>query len=235
MKPVQDQHNKSYVATVESLPSLAHVVIDTKRKKIYTQNLVPRQRVYGESLRFFNSKEYREWSPTKSKIAAGLAKGVKGIVIKEGDAVLYLGIASGTTASHISDCVGKSGIIFGIDIAPVGMRQLVFLSHQRHNIVPILTDAGHPEKYFHRICQCDLLIQDLAQKNQVDIFLNNLQFIKPGGIGILSVKSRSVDITKTPRQIYETVLQQLEKHIKIIDWKELDPYEMDHALFVVQK
>lgn len=50
--------------------------------------------------------EYRVWNPFRSKLAAAIVGGVDKIYIKPGAKVLYLGAASGTTVSHVSDIVG---------------------------------------------------------------------------------------------------------------------------------
>lgn len=56
--------------------------------------------------------EYRVWNPFRSKLAAAILGGVDKIHIKPGDKVLYLGAASGTTVSHVSDIVGPVSILF---------------------------------------------------------------------------------------------------------------------------
>lgn len=50
--------------------------------------------------------EYRAWNPFRSKLAAAILGGVDQIHIKPGVKVMYLGAASGTTVSHVSDIVG---------------------------------------------------------------------------------------------------------------------------------
>jgi len=50
--------------------------------------------------------EYRVWNPFRSKLAAAILGGVDKIHIAPGSKVLYLGAASGTTVSHVSDIVG---------------------------------------------------------------------------------------------------------------------------------
>ena len=50
--------------------------------------------------------EYRVWNPFRSKLAAAILGGVDNIHMKPGSKVLYLGAASGTTVSHVSDIVG---------------------------------------------------------------------------------------------------------------------------------
>ena len=50
--------------------------------------------------------EYRAWNPFRSKLAAAIVGGIEHIHMKPGSKVLYLGAASGTTVSHVSDLVG---------------------------------------------------------------------------------------------------------------------------------
>lgn len=51
--------------------------------------------------------EYRVWNAFRSKLAASVVNGVNNIYMKPGSKVLYLGAASGTTVSHVSDLVGE--------------------------------------------------------------------------------------------------------------------------------
>lgn len=51
--------------------------------------------------------EYRVWNAFRSKLAACIVNGVNNIYMKPGAKVLYLGAASGTTVSHVSDIVGE--------------------------------------------------------------------------------------------------------------------------------
>ena len=56
--------------------------------------------------------EYRAWNPFRSKLAAAILGGVDQIHMKPGEKVLYLGAASGTTVSHVSDIVGPVSFKF---------------------------------------------------------------------------------------------------------------------------
>lgn len=204
-----------------------------KGLSLWTKSLVQGQCVYGERLR--ENGTYRQWVLTKSKFAAALAKGLQNIQLKKNDIVLYLGASTGTTVSHISDIVGEKGMVFAIEFSFQMMRNLVFLAETRKNIAPLLADANHLEQYMPFVCEVDFLYQDVAQKNQAEIFLKNLQFLKKGGQGLLCVKARSIDITAQPRTIYAQIRRQLEKEVKIIAEKELDPFERDHCVFLVEK
>lgn len=55
--------------------------------------------------------EYRVWNPFRSKLAAAILGGVDKIHMPPGSKVLYLGAASGTTVSHVSDIVGPVSTI----------------------------------------------------------------------------------------------------------------------------
>lgn len=207
-----------------------------KKRFFATKNLIPGVRVYGEDLVREKEQEYRVWDATRSKIAAALVKGVSQLGVYPGSIVLYLGASTGTTVSHISDLVGKEGFVFALDFAPRSTRNLVFLAERRPNIAPILANANHPQQYLPLLCEVDAVIQDIAQRDQANIFLKNCAvFLKQGGFGILSVKARSIDVTKKPKVVFNEIRSMLEKKITIVDYRELDPLEKDHCVFVCKK
>ena len=209
---------------------------DARRRYLYTESLAPGKKVYGEKLFDQDGAEYRQWDVSKSKLAATILKGSSNVGIRKNDVVLYLGSSTGTTVSHVSDMVGSDGLIFAVDIAPRVMRELVFLSNERKNIVPVLVDSSKPEILKERVSSVDILYQDVAQKNQIEIFLKNASmFLKEGGYALLALKARSIDVTQQPRKLYKEVLEQLEKHLKVIDYRELDPFQKDHAMFICKK
>lgn len=204
--------------------------------RLYTLNLTPKQSFFQERLIKKDGKEFREWEPRRSKLAAAILKGCSNIFIRKGDVVLYLGASHGYTPSFISDLVGEEGCIFALDIAPRTTRDLVFLCEKRKNIIPIMADANQPNLYLDKVCQADIIYQDIAQRNQPEIFLKNIDlFLKPGGYGLLAVKAKSIDIKRKPKGIFNEVRSLLEKHTKVIDFKILDPFEKDHAFIIVKK
>ncbi len=205
-------------------------------KKIATINLVPGSRVYREELVKADGKEYRIWDHYRSKPAAAIKKGLKKFPIKKGMVILYLGIASGTTASHLSDIIGKNGIIYGVDISNRVLRELVSVAEKRGNIVPILADARLTEKYESTILEkVDLVYEDVASPDQIEIMIRNARkFLKAQGLAMIAIKSQSIDVTRKPKEIYKRCLKGLEEHFEILDKVELDPYEKAH-MFVVMK
>ena len=53
----------------------------------------------------------------RSKLAASVLAGVDNIHIKPGLKVLYLGAASGTSVSHVSDIVGPTGAVYAVEFS----------------------------------------------------------------------------------------------------------------------
>lgn len=203
---------------------------------LYTKNANPGEVVYGERTFLWDGVEYRQWDPMRSKLGAGIKKGVFQTGITAGCKVLYLGCSTGTTVSHVAEIVGEEGIVYALDVAPRVMRDMVLLAKKRHNIYPIMFDANRPTTFTHAVPQVDTIFMDIAQSNQTEIFLKNVHaFLKPGGYALLSLKSRSVDISKTPQQLFTEARHALEAEMTVVDFKTLDPYEKDHALFVCKK
>ena len=50
-------------------------------------------------------------------LAAAVIAGVDNIHIKPGAKVLYLGAASGTSVSHVSDIVGPQGAVYAVEFS----------------------------------------------------------------------------------------------------------------------
>lgn len=203
---------------------------------IYTKSILPGKAHFEEYLFKDQGMEYREFDPTRSKLAAAIIKGSTNIGLRKNDLVLYLGASHGYTCSFVSDIVGKEGRIFAVDPAPRVMRDLIFLAEERKNIIPLLVDANHPEQYTDKVCQVDVVYQDISQRNQADIFLRNCKlFLRKNGYGLLAVKARSIDVRQKPKDIFNDVRRVLEKEFTVIDFRLLDPLEKDHCMIIVKK
>jgi len=204
--------------------------------RIFTENLDSCKgiKVYNEKLITYNNKEFRSWNPYRSKLAAAILKGLKNIKITSESKVLYLGAATGTTVSHISDIV-KSGVVYSVESSPISVNELIQVSEKRQNVIPILGDANHPDRYSSLVSTVDLVYQDISQRNQAEIFISNIKkYLKEGGIGVLMVKARNIDVALKPEKAYELVCSKLkDEGIKIIEKIDLKPYEKDHAAIIV--
>lgn len=205
------------------------------RNKPCTKNLARHKSVYGERLIKEGKDEFRVWDPTRSKLGAAIMKGVTDFGLKSNSKVLYLGAASGTTASHVSDMV-PDGRVYAIDVAPRVVRELLNVASHRENLFPMLFDATQPEIYANLVEDVDVVYQDVAQKNQVGLLLRNCEiFLKKGGYALLALKARSVDVTKKPGVIFDLAKQELLKHFQVLSVTKLEPFEKDHAFFVLKK
>ena len=209
----------------------------TEGGNFFTINLVPGAKVYGEDLVVRSGTEYRKWDYTRSKAAAALKNGLENFPLKKGSSCLYLGIASGTSASHFSDIIGKDGIIYGVDIAERVLRDLIPHAEKRGNIAPILGDTRSPENYSGLVLdKVDLIFEDVASNDQVEILIRNCdKFLKKGGYAMISIKSQSIDVTKDPQMVYKECLAELEKHLEVVEKVKLDPHEKHHLLVVLRK
>lgn len=206
---------------------------DRARKRLYTLNITPGKRVYDEQLVKQNNIEYREWDAYGSKLATTILNGCNNIFLRKNDVVLYLGSASGTTVSHVSDIVGKEGFVFAVDVAPRVMRDLIFNCGARKNIAVVLASANHIKELAEKVSAVDVVYQDIAQKDQVGIFLKNINtFLKKDGYAIIAIKARSIDVTKYPKEIFNEVREKLEKELIIVDYRTLEPYQKDHCMFI---
>jgi fibrillarin-like pre-rRNA processing protein len=215
--------------------ALPNVYISQDENKIYSKNIVPGNRVYGEDLVEHEGTEFRHWNPYRSKLSAFILKGTKVLNLVETNRVLYLGASSGTTASHVSDILRK-GVVYCVEFSERPFRDLVKLCENRSNMVPILSNARKPAEYRAILENVDWLYQDISQRDQVEIFIQNVKmFLKSGGYGIIMVKSRSIDVNKSPKLIYQRVQDKLDmEDFKVMDQKVLEPFQKDHAAFVIQ-
>jgi len=202
---------------------------------LVTRNLTPGITYYGEPVFIVDDVEYRSWNPTRSKLGAVILKGLKEMPIKPGSLVLYLGVASGTTVSHVSDIVGDKGHIWGLDFAPRAVRDLLdnVIRHRR-NISPILGDARQPASYSTLVQPVDVVFADVAQPDQAKIIVDNARhYLRKGGYVMLSIKARSIDVKETPSSIYEGQIKIMEDAgFTVKETIELDPFEKDHAMVI---
>ncbi|MDD5502783.1 MAG: fibrillarin-like rRNA/tRNA 2'-O-methyltransferase [Candidatus Thermoplasmatota archaeon] len=207
----------------------------TNGRELFTKNLVPGIKVYGEQLLKSGEVEYRKWSPSRSKLGALIASGAKSLPLKADSKVLYLGAASGTTVSHVSD-IAIDGVIYAVEFAPRVFRELIEMSRLRKNIIPILADANHPELYSSIAGKVDFVFQDVAQPNQTEIFIKNCKaLLNHGGFGILALKARSVDVTIAPQEIFRRSSSELVKGgLEVIETIDIGKFEIDHACFLAK-
>jgi len=128
---------------------------------------------------------------------------------KGNEIILYLGASHGVTAKMIADEV-KEGFVFCLDISPDSMIDLLRVCEENANMAPMLYDANRPEDYEKKLPKVDFIYQDLAQRDQAEIFIKNAErFLKRDGKFILIVKAMSIDSAKPPKEVVEEVMRKL--------------------------
>jgi fibrillarin-like pre-rRNA processing protein len=205
-------------------------------KKLATENLVVGNQVYKEKLITKKGIEYRLWDPFRSKLAAALMNGLEIFPFKNKSTVLYLGVSTGTTVSHISDIVGLGGMIFGVEHASRVARDFLDrVASHRKNIIPILQDARRPKEYFSVFGKVDVVYVDIAQPDQTNIAIENCKmYLKKEGYFFLVIKTRSIDVTKSPKRIIEEEIEKMKVCFEILQVIDLLPYDKDHAMVIAK-
>jgi fibrillarin-like pre-rRNA processing protein len=214
------------------------ITFEDGSERLATQNLAPGHAVYGERLVKHRNAEYRTWDPYRSKLAAAILKGLEAVPIQPSHRVLYLGAASGTTASHVSDILGEEGHVYCVEFAARSIRELVDnVCTHRFNMSPILADARLPEKYSALVGKTDDIYCDVAQPEQAKILADNAdRFLKPKGWTMLAVKAQSIDVTKEPSEVYKQEIRTLKSRgFGIEQTVHLEPFDKAHAMIVAQK
>jgi fibrillarin-like pre-rRNA processing protein len=229
---------KADVRLHSQFPAIYHIVLEDGSSRLATKNLVPGRNVYGERLVRHEGVEYRVWDAFRSKLAAAILKKLTVVPVKPNHQVLYLGAASGTTASHVSDIVGEKGHVYCVEFSSRSIRELVDnVCTYRFNMSPILEDARFPEKYAMFIKgKVDDIYCDVAQPEQAKILADNAdKFLREDGWVMLAVKAQSIDVTKEPAEVYRGEARILKgRGFSIEEVVYLEPYDKAHAMIVAQ-
>ncbi|KAM1207261.1 hypothetical protein ACFX13_007974 [Malus domestica] len=210
-----------------------------KGDALVTKNMVPGESVYNEKRISVQNEdgtkvEYRVWNPFRSKLGAAILAGIDIIGIKPGARVLYLGAASGTSVSHVSDIVGPTGVVYAVEFSPRSGRDLVNMAKKRTNVIPIIEDARHPARYRMLVSVVDVIFTDVAQPDQARILgLNAKYFLKIGGCCLMSIKANCIDSTLPAEKVYELEVERMTaEQVKPKQRVTLEPFERDHACVV---
>lgn len=216
---------------MKNVDAISYVNVDGKAH-IATMNLLKGITLYGEKLISRNGSEYRTWDPFRSKLAAAYIKGLQFDFFNVKN-ILYLGASTGTTVSHLSDIIGYSGKVFAVESSTRVARELISnVSSKRTNVIPIIEDARKPRSYFSIYDKMDLVYCDIAQPDQTTIAIENCKiYLKEGMPMLLVIKTRSIDVTMSPKNVISQEIKKLESHSFEIKQKiDLAPFDKDHAM-----
>ena len=197
---------------MKNVDAISYVTVNGK-EHIATINLLKGVTLYGEKLISRDGNEYRTWDPFRSKLAAAYIEGLHFEFSNVGN-VLYLGASTGTTVSHLSDIVGQSGKIFAVESSTRVARELISnVSSKRTNVIPIIEDARKPRSYFSIYDKMDLVYCDIAQPDQTTIAIDNCKiYLKEAKPMLLVIKTRSIDVTMSPKNVISQEIKKLESN-----------------------
>ncbi len=203
--------------------------------RLATLNSVKGFDPFNDGLVTVEKKEFRFWNPTRSKLAAAIMKKIKVVPIEKNQKILYLGAAHGMTVSHISNIIGEEGMIYAVEFSDRPFNELFTVANKLKNVAPILADARKPEEY-QWIEKVDIVYCDIAQPDQTEIAIRNCrEFLKKNGYLMLTIKTQSIDVTRSSKTVTDEEIRKLRKNgFEIIDWKMLEPFEDNHS-FVIAK
>jgi fibrillarin-like pre-rRNA processing protein len=205
----------------------------TLNRRLYTQNVVPGKKVYGEELKKFEGRSYRDWNPKRSKWAAAIKKNMD-VVPGLRDNILYLGASTGTTVSHLADLT--EGIIFAVENSAEMAIPLVRLSEKRENIAPVFCDARNVDSLKKATggMKIDILFQDIPSLDQVRILENASELVDGRCRILLSLKTQSIS-QQDPDTTMREVSEKLKDKFEILQSQSLEPWHKKHYFFVLKK
>jgi len=157
------------------------------RRELWTEAVGEPPPVYGERWTEDDERQFRLFEPGRSKLAAAVVRGWSGDLPAPRERWLYLGAASGTTASHVADLVGPEGRVYAIERSPRPFARLLTLAERWPNLRPILADAREPVEYAGLVPPVDGLYADIAQPDQLEIVVRNAGLLLAGDGGRLLV------------------------------------------------
>merc|ERR1712063_161829 len=108
--------------------------------------------------------------------------------------------------------VGPEGVVYAVEFSHRSGRDLINLAKKRTNIIPIVEDARHPQKYRMLVGMVDVVFSDVAQPDQARIVAYNSQyFLKPGGHFVISIKANCIDSTVEAEVVFAREVETLQK------------------------
>jgi fibrillarin-like rRNA methylase len=200
------------------------------RTEYWTETVGREPSVYGERWTESDGRPYRSFEPARSKLSAAIVKGWSGPVPTPGEAWLYLGAASGTTASHVADLVGPTGRVYALERSLRPFARLVSLAERWPNVLPLLGDARDPTSYAGLVPPVHGIYADIAQADQVEIVLANAGlFLEGAGATVLvALKTASMGRDASAPQHVRRAEVGLADLLDLEPTVRLDPFHKGH-------
>jgi len=202
------------------------------RVELWTEAVGVPPPVYGEGWVDRGGRPLRRFEPARSKLAAGIAGGWADPIPRPGERWLYLGAASGTTASHVADLVGPGGRVYAVERSVRPFARLLALSDRWPNLLPILSDAREPAEYADLVPPVQGVYADVAQPDQVDIVRRNAELLlaSEGGAVVVALKTPSMGRERGPVAHRTSAEAALSEFLDLSPSVRLDPFHRGHYL-----
>ena len=111
------------------------------------------------------------------------------------------------------------------------MAELLELVDKKRNIIPYLGDAHFPNKYHVQANQPEIIYQDIAQNDQVDIFLRNCNYFNPKH-AFLMLKTQSISSKKT--KILEYTEKKLKESFQMVETINIKKWAKGHTAYYME-
>ncbi len=200
--------------------------------ELWTESVGSPPPVYGERWKATEGRFLRSFEPGRSKLSAAIVRGWEGPLPAPGERWLYLGAASGTTASHLADLVGPHGRVYAVERSPRPFARLLALAGRWPNLLPILGDARDPGRYADLVPEVEGLYADVAQPDQIALARSNAdRFLRATGATILlALKTASLGRDLTPVAHLARSERELAPLVRLAESVRLDPFHRGHYL-----
>lgn len=184
-----------------------------------------------------NKIEYRIWDTLYSKLGAAIETGISNIYMKPGSKVLYLGAGndSYSTISHISDLIGKEGVVYGVEKSEIKGLVLKNMAKKRVNIKPIIYDAKNPFNYMISITNLvDCIFTNISGKDISTIISKNAEFFlknKGGFICVINANDDSNNNILSQKETFDEQIRLLrENSLYVKEFISLENFESGYAV-----
>jgi fibrillarin-like pre-rRNA processing protein len=111
---------------------------------------------------------------------------------------------------------------------------LLSVATDRRHLFPLVKDARRPETYAHVVEPVDVIVQDVATRDQAGVACKNCRFLRESGRLLLAIKARSEDVTRDPDAVFEDVLGAVRERYEVIETERLAPLHEAHLAVVAQ-
>jgi fibrillarin-like pre-rRNA processing protein len=202
------------------------------RTELFTESVGGLPPVYGERWVDSGGHTYRSFEPGRSKLSAAIVRDWAGPIPLEGEAWLYLGAASGTTASHIADLLGPRGRLYAVERSPRPFARLLALAERWPTLLPILRDAREPRSYAGLVPAVSGIYSDVAQPDQMEIVRRNAELFlaRPGTAVLVALKTASMGRDRDPEGHLAAAQQEAGGGIELAPPVRLDPFHKGHYM-----